>query len=91
MKEQFFSRYLLHKYSAACVVSDPVSTYSWLVHTFHVLPLGPISWYAMSTNSDDKYIHTSDKKYGFGLPFKVLTKLVVLWMYDWIVQMFVVW
>ena len=55
------------KYSTTCLVSTLVSTHSWLVSTLHSFPSSCTLCQPVLT------VSTSDKKYRFGVPFKVLT------------------
>ena len=60
-------------YSATCLVSTWVSTHSWLVSTLHSVPSSCTLCQTVLIGS------TSDKKYRFGVPFRVLTKQVGLY------------
>ena len=53
------------KYSATCLVSTWVSTHSWLVSTPHSVPS------SCTLCQPVLIVSTSDKKYRFGVPFKV--------------------
>ena len=53
------------KYSATCLVSTLAGTYFWLVSTPHSVPSSCTLCQPVLT------VSTSDKKYRFGVPFKV--------------------
>ena len=57
------------KYSTTCLLSTLVSTYSWLVSTLHSVPS------SCTLCQPVLIVSTSDKKYKFSVPFKVLTNL----------------
>ena len=61
-------------YSATCLVSTLVSTYSWLVSTPHSVPSSCTLCQTVLIAS------TSDRKYRFGVPFKVVTRQVGLYI-----------
>ena len=65
---------MVHMYSATCLVSTWVSTYSLLVSTLHSVPS------SCTLCTPVLIVSTSDKKYRFGGPFKILTKQVGLYM-----------
>ena len=64
---------LLYIYNTTCSVSTLVSTYHQTMHTLHSVP-------SSCTLCQPTLIEkTSDKKYRFGVPIKVLTKQVGLY------------
>ena len=63
---------LSSNYSATCLGSTLVSTYSWVVSTPHSIPSSCTLCQPLLT------VSTSDMKYRFGVPLKVFTKQVGL-------------
>ena len=53
-------------YSATCIVGTRVGTHSWLVSTLNLVPSSCTLCQTVLT------VSTSDEKYIFGVPFKVL-------------------
>ena len=64
----------VNNYSVTCLVSTWVSTFSWLVSTLHSVPS------SCTLCQPVLIVSTSDKKYRFGVPFKVLAKQVGLYL-----------
>ena len=60
-------------YSVTCLVATWISTYSWFVSTLYLVPS------SCTLCQPVLIVSTSDKKYRFGMPFKVLTKQVCLY------------